>query len=140
MTDPYAYDNELFPTQGEWERLRGLCRSLELGERIIVNEELVEYIQRVARQVGISAEEISAAAGDAGAQLALARSARRRIRDGSQKLMIAVSGALAALEDGDRGKARELLEQIIREEAVPWYREQARRQIVNMGLEPMPVT
>lgn len=117
----------LFPAKGEWERLRSLADS---GTNVeLTDTETVEYVLKIARQVAMGDSDIERGKRDEVALNALVGEVRARIRDGSRRLMAAIAKAQASIEAGDRDQARQHLTEIISTERVPWYREQARREL-----------
>ncbi len=126
-------DPSLFPAEGDWERLRTLIDEADAGDRLQLSDELREYVARVARQTGIDKQTISQMAEEPERVLEVAREARRRIRSGSQRLMIALNTAFDAADRGNQAEAISALRAVIETEVVPFYREQARINLEQLG-------
>ncbi|WP_426749127.1 DUSAM domain-containing protein [Myxococcus sp. Y35] len=109
----------------DWDPVRELARRVEEGEPLSLTSEVRALLLRSAREVGISEEEAQAAVTGVAPATALLLEMRRRIRDGSQRLMRALTGARRLREAGDKAGARALLEDVLAVEQVPLYREQA---------------
>ena len=120
-------DPSLLPEDDDdWERLRTLVDAANGGELPDVTDELREYVARTARQTGMDDRTISEMGADPRPILEVAREARKRIRTGSQRLMIAINTAFEAADRGNRAEATRILRQLIETEVVPYYRDLAR--------------
>lgn len=127
-------DPSLLPEDDDdWERLRTLVDAASGGELPDATDELREYVARVARQTGMDDRTISQMGADPQRILRVAQEARKRIRTGSQRLMIAMNTAFAAADDGNHGEAERVLRQVIETEVVPYYRELARINLEQLG-------
>ncbi len=109
----------------DWDPVRELARRVDAGEPLALTSEVCALLLRSAREVGIPEEEARAAIAGVAPATALLLETRRRIRDGSQRLMRALTGARRLQEAGDAAGARALLEDVLGVEQVPLYREQA---------------
>ncbi|NOJ81900.1 DUSAM domain-containing protein [Myxococcus xanthus] len=109
----------------DWDPVRELARRVEAGEALSLTAEVRALLLRSAREVGISDAEAHAAVAGVATATALLHETRRRIRDGSQRLMRALTGARRLRDAGDAAGARALLEDVLAVEQVPLYREQA---------------
>ncbi|GHG67979.1 DUSAM domain-containing protein [Comamonas sp. JC664] len=109
----------------DWDPVRELARRVDEGESLSLTAEVRGLLHRSAREVGIPDEEARAAVSGVATATDLLLETRRRIRDGSQRLMRALTGARRLRETGDIAGARALLEGVLAVEPVPLYREQA---------------
>ncbi|MFP2960793.1 DUSAM domain-containing protein [Myxococcus sp. 1LA] len=109
----------------DWDPVRELARQVEAGEPLSLTSEVRDLLLRSAREVGIPDEEAQSSVAGVATATALLHEVRRRIRDGSQRLMRALSGARRLRDKGDTAGARALLEEVLSVEPVPLYREQA---------------
>ncbi|AKQ68937.1 hypothetical protein A176_005849 [Myxococcus hansupus] len=109
----------------DWDPVRELARRVDEGESLSLTAEVRALLHRSAREVGISDEEARAAVSGVATATDLLLETRRRIRDGSQRLMRALTGARRLRDAGDVAGARALLEGVLAAEPVPLYREQA---------------
>ncbi|AEI62531.1 DUSAM domain-containing protein [Corallococcus macrosporus] len=109
----------------DWDPVRELARQVEAGEPLSLTSEVRDLLLRSAREVGIPEEEAHASVSGVATATTLLLEVRRRIRDGSQRLMRALSGARRLRDMGDVAGARALLEEVLAVEPVPLYREQA---------------
>ncbi|WP_434347379.1 DUSAM domain-containing protein [Myxococcus virescens] len=62
----------------------------------------------------------------------LVREVRRRIREGSQRLMRAISESNRLVEEGDMTGARKCLEDVLAVEVVPLYRQHAEAELSHL--------
>ncbi|QQR43724.1 DUF2379 family protein [Myxococcus xanthus] len=62
----------------------------------------------------------------------LVREVRRRIREGSQRLMRAISESNRLVEAGDSTGARKCLEDVLAVEVVPLYRQHAEAELSHL--------
>jgi len=114
----------------DWDSIRELARRIDESEPLILTSEVRALLLRTAHEVGIPREEAEAAALGVATATTRLRETRRRIREGAQRLMRAITGVRRLREAGDVAGARKLFEDVLAVEVVPLYREQA-----ELGLE-----
>ena len=126
----------MIPAPGEWERLRLLCADLESGRSPRVDEDLRDYLRKVALQTGHAPDVVAQLSVSDRGLFELAREARKRVRLGSRRLMAAMSAADNAVLAGNADAARTVLYEVVDNEPVPLYRDQARLYLRGLGLSP----
>ncbi|RYZ44952.1 MAG: DUSAM domain-containing protein, partial [Myxococcaceae bacterium] len=108
-----------------WDGVRELAARIEAGEALVLSPDVRELLLRTAREVAIPATDAQAAVQDVATATILLREARARIREGSMRLMVVRSEVRRLRQEGDSAGARKVLEDLLAEEVVPLYREQA---------------
>ena len=104
-------------------------KRLDQGEVLDLTPDVVELLQRVARDVTIAEEDAQRALVTPADAALLIREMCRRIRDGSRRLMRAISEANRRKEAGDTPGAREILQSVLEVEIVPLYRQHAETEL-----------
>lgn len=107
----------------EWEKL------IDQGEVLELTPDVANVLRCVAREVAISDEETQRALATSNDAAMLIREMCRRIRDGSRRLMCALSEVNRCKQAGDTAGAREILEGVLAVEVVPLYREHAEAEL-----------
>lgn len=115
--------------QHDWDKLREWEKRLDQGEVLDLSPDVTGLIQRVARDVAIPEEEAQRALGTPIAAAMLIREVGRRIREGSRRLMRAISEANRRKEAGDAAGARKIFEDVLAVEIVPLYRQHAEAEL-----------
>jgi DUSAM domain-containing protein len=126
---------DMSPEAIDFQRLDELNCALQRGDAPEVTEELTEFVARVARRTVVDESIIIAMRSDPSLVMRVAKDARERFRLGSRRLMAALSAAYRAEEAGDRSEARRVLRRIIESEPIPFYRDIAEGQLVEIGLD-----
>ncbi|GHG94499.1 DUF2379 family protein [Comamonas sp. JC664] len=116
----------------DWDQVAELERRLARDGRVAFSPEVTVLLRRVARQVVIPDVEVEQALATPEGGVRLVREVRRRIREGSQRLMRAISEANRRVEDGDLAGARECLEGVLAVEVVPLYRAHAEAELSHL--------
>src|SRR4051794_8179609 len=94
--------------QIDWEPIRALARHvLEQGEPLELTNDVQALLRRSAREVAIPAKDAEKALRSQPTATALLRKIRRRIRDGSRRLMDSELRADRLSDAGDLKGARE---------------------------------
>lgn len=109
--------------------MRKLCDELERTGAVSGGPDQVELVRRVARQVAISDEEAEKELNTPGGLHRLIVEERKRIREGSRRLMRAMNQAQKRLDAGDSTGARQAYHEAIATEVVPFYREIAEAEL-----------
>jgi DUSAM domain-containing protein len=118
----------------DWEELQTLAQDvLESGAPLELTEPTRALLSRTAKQVAISQQDAEDALRSLPAATSLLREIRQRIRDGSRRRGKALSQAYRLQEKGDFTGAQQIMRDVLAVEVVPFYREQAKITLENMG-------
>lgn len=115
--------------QHDWDKVLEWEKRLDQGAVLDLSPEVADLIRRVARDVAIPEEEAQRALFTPAAAAMLIREMSRRIREGSRRLMRAISEANRCKDAGDTAGARKLLEGVLAVEIVPLYRQHAEAEL-----------
>ncbi len=115
--------------QHDWDKVMEWEKRLDQGAVLDLSPEVADLIRRVARDVAIPEEEAQRALFAPAAATLLIREIGRRIREGSRRLMRAISEANRRKEAGDTAGARKILEGVLAVEIVPLYRQHAEAEL-----------
>jgi DUSAM domain-containing protein len=121
------------PESEDWEVVRELEARLKSGHHLPTAEEIAT-VRRAAAQVGLLEGEVQLALEGERGLTDLVIEIRRRIREGSQRLMRAFTQAQRLLDQGEAPGAKAVLESVLSEEQIPFYRESVEEQMRNLGL------
>lgn len=121
------------PESDDWEVVRELEARLQLARCEFTAQEIAT-VCRAADQVGMHANDVQHALDMPGGHEELVIEVRRRIREGSQRLMQAFTRAQQLLDQRDSGGARTVLELALAEEQIPFYRETIAEHMRGLGL------
>jgi DUSAM domain-containing protein len=119
----------LMNEQHPWDKVMEWEKRLDQGEVLDLSAEVAELLQRVARDVAIPEEEAQKALFTPASAVMLIREMCRRIREGSRRLMRAISEANRRKQVGDTAGARKILEGVLAVEIVPLYRQHAEAEL-----------
>ncbi len=125
------------PESEDWEVVREMESRLKSARNKPTAKELAA-VRRAAAQVGLHEEQVQQSLDTAGGFEELVVEIRRRIREGSQRLMRAFTQAQQLLDQGNATAAREVLESMLIQEQIPFYRETVKEQMQNLGLAALP--
>jgi DUSAM domain-containing protein len=118
----------------DWDSIRALAqRVLERGEPLELTDDVRALLRRSGREVAIPAKDAEKALRSLSTATALLRKIRKRIRDGSRRLMDAKHRADRLSDAGDLKGAREQIEKVLAVEAVPLYRKQAKNVLASIA-------
>ncbi len=106
----------------DWDKVAEWEARLARGESLDLDPESLGLLTHVALDVAIAEVEVQAALRTPTETATLVREVRRRIREGSRRLMRAISEANRRKEDGDVAGARKVFEDVLFVEVVPHYR------------------
>ncbi|MDY7227085.1 DUSAM domain-containing protein [Hyalangium rubrum] len=115
--------------QHDWDKVREWEKRLDQGEVLNLTPDVTDLLRRVAREVAIPEEQAHRALVSPSDAAMLIREMCRRIREGSRRLMRAISEANRCKEAGDTAGARKLLEGVLAVEIVPLYRQHAEAEL-----------
>jgi DUSAM domain-containing protein len=107
-------------------------RVFEQGEPLELTDDVRALLRRSAREVAIPTEDVKQALRSPRTAKALLRKIRKRIRDGSWRLMNAGNRASRLGEAGDFKAARHQVQKVLAVEVVPLYRKQARNVLASI--------
>lgn len=124
----------------DWDDLRALARQvLERSAPLELTEEARGLLQRTAAQVAIAQQDADDALRGQATATTLLQEIRRRIAEGSHRMIFTLDRAYSLGDAGDIVGARELLEEWLAVEVVPLYREQAEIALEKLArLKPRP--
>jgi DUSAM domain-containing protein len=111
--------------QHDWDKVLEWEKHLDSGAVLDLSPDVADLLRRVARDVAVPQEEVQRALVTPAAAAMLIREMGRRIREGSRRLMRAISEANRRKEAGDTAGARKILEGVLSVEIVPLYRQHA---------------
>jgi DUSAM domain-containing protein len=115
--------------QHDWDGIMEWAKRLDQGAVLDLSPDVTGLIRRVARDMAIPEEEAQRALVTPAAATLLIREMSRRIREGSRRLMRAISEANRRKETGDIAGARKILEGVLAVEIVPLYRQHAEAEL-----------
>jgi len=121
------------PESEDWEAVRQLEARLKSAQAPLTAEELAT-VRRAAAQVGLNEREVPQTLAMTRGPAELVMEIRRRIREGSQRLMRAFTWAQQLMDQGDAPGAKAVLETALAEEQIPFYRESIQEQMRNLCL------
>ena len=122
----------LMNEQHEWDKVVAWEKRLAQGEELPLTPNVVDLLRRVARDVAIHEEEVERALVTPADAAGLIREMCRRIREGSRRLMRAISESNRRKEAGDTLGARKVLEDVLLIEIVPLYRQHAEAELSHL--------
>lgn len=115
--------------QHDWDKVMEWEKRLDQGAVLDLSPDVADLIRRVALAVAIPGEEARRALFTPADAAVLIREIGRRIREGSRRLMRAISEANRRKEAGDTAGARKILEDVLAVEIVPLYRQHAEAEL-----------
>lgn len=121
------------PEDHDWHKVQELATQLQREGRTQLSEAERALLRRVAPEVAISDAETEKALEGPSSGVDLAMEVGRRIREGSRRLMRAISEAHRLHAAGDMPGARRRLEDLLAVEVVPLYRKQAEAELAHLG-------
>lgn len=121
------------PESEDWQVMRELEARLKSDRTKLTAKELA-IVRRAAAQVGLQEHEVRQALARESGQAELIVEVRRRIREGSQRLMRAFIQSQQLLDQGDATRAGEVLQSALEQEQIPFYRETIEAEMRNLGL------
>ena len=118
------------PEHRTWNEIRELNRRVtDLGESLVLTDEIRALLIGTAAEVAIAPQEVSHALDDDASAAELLKEIAKRIRVGSRRLSRALIEANKLQENGDLEAARAPLLALLDVEVVPFYRELAQVQL-----------
>jgi DUSAM domain-containing protein len=118
----------------DWDPIRTLARRvLERGDTLDLSDATRALLHTGAREVAISPAEAEDAMRSVSTATTLLREIQRRMDDGNDRLSEASFRAYRLRDTGDFNAARRLLEDVLRVEVVPLYRQVAETVLENLA-------
>ncbi|ADO68681.1 DUSAM domain-containing protein [Stigmatella aurantiaca] len=118
----------------DWAPIEALAqRVLEQGEPLELTADVRTLLRRSAREVAIPAQDVQQALRSLRTAKPLLRKIRKRIEDGSWRLMLAEHRARRLQDAGDLEGARRQIERVLTVEVVPFYRQQAENVLARIA-------
>jgi DUSAM domain-containing protein len=115
--------------EGDWHLIRVLGNRVEQGEPLVLTPDVLDLLQRTAPTVAISPADTAAALNSLEGATALLIEMRRRINEGSNRLVDALLRMYRLRDRGDLEGARQQMRDVLAVEVVPSYREIAQGQL-----------
>jgi DUSAM domain-containing protein len=106
----------------EWTEVRLLAQRVEKGEPLILTDEVLTDIRRVAHDMAIAEDEVESGLRNVEAAKVLLREIARRITEGSHRLGHVMSSVKEFRKSGDFEGARRQWREVLAVEVVPLYR------------------
>jgi len=119
--------------EGDWHEIRGLDSRIQRGETLELTEDVCGLLLRTAPTVGMSETEARTALSGVAACTLLLHELRRRITEGSNRLVDALSRMYRLQKKGDLDGARQQMRDVLAVEVVPLYREVAEGEIKKLN-------
>ncbi|WNG21667.1 DUSAM domain-containing protein [Cystobacter fuscus] len=115
--------------EGDWHEIRVLDNRVRRGEVLELTDALRDLLKRTAPTVAISEADADAALSCVENGTALLHEIRRRITEGSNRLVDALHRMYQLRDRGDLDGARDQMRGVLAVEVVPLYREVAEGEI-----------
>jgi DUSAM domain-containing protein len=119
--------------EGDWGEVRMLDNRVQRGEALALTEDVRVLLLRTAPTVGMSETEARTALSSVATGTLLLHELRRRIDEGSNRLVDALSRMYRLQEKGDLDGARQQMRDVLAVEVVPLYREVAEGEIKKLN-------
>lgn len=107
---------------GDWHEIRMLDNRLQRGETLEWTRDVRELLERTAPTVALSELEVQTGLSSPERGIALLQEIRRRITEGSNRLVDALHRMYQLRDEGDLDGARQQLREVLAVEVVPLYR------------------
>jgi len=115
--------------EGDWHQVRMLDNRVQRGAALELTSDVRELLRRTAATVAISEAEAETALASVERATALLHEMRRRITEGSNRIMDALHRMYRLEEKGDMDGARQQMRDVLAVELVPHYRDIAEGQL-----------
>lgn len=123
--------------EGDWSEIRMLDNRVRHGQGLEFTEEVRDLLRRTAPTVGLREAEAEAGLASPATRLSLLNELRRRIDEGSNRLMDALHRMYRLRDRGAWDEARQQLREVLAVEVVPLYRDIAQSELAKLD-EPGP--
>ncbi len=119
--------------EGDWYAIRMADNRVQRGETLELTDDMRDMLRRTAPTVGMSEAEAEKALSSITTGTILLHELRRRITEGSNRLMDALSRMYHLQEKGDLDGARQQMRDVLAVEVVPLYREVAEGELKKLN-------
>lgn len=119
--------------EGDWHQVRMLDNRVLRGDALELTAEVRELLLRTAPTVAIGANETKTALVDPQSATTLLHEMRRRITEGSNRIMDALHLMYRLEEKGDMDGARQQMRDVLAVELVPHYRDIAEGELERLA-------
>lgn len=119
--------------EGDWHEIRLLDNRVRQGEVLELTDEVRDLLKRTAPTVAIPEADAITALANRDSATALLHEIRRRITEGSNRLVDALHRMYQLREKGDLDGARQQMRDVLAVEVVPLYREVAEGEIEKLN-------
>jgi DUSAM domain-containing protein len=126
-------ENQYDEDEGEWSEIRMLDNRVQRGEVLELTEDVRGLLLQTAPTVGMSEAEAQAALSSTATGTLLLHELRRRITEGSNRLVDALSRMYRLRDKGDLDGARQQMRDVLTVEVVPLYREVAEGELKKLN-------
>jgi DUSAM domain-containing protein len=120
--------------EGDWHEIRLLDNRVRGGDDLELTDDVRDLLKRTALTVAIPETEAEAALSSVESGTALLHEIRRRITEGSNRLVDALHRMYQLREKGDLDGARQQMRDVLAVEVVPLYREVAEGEFVKLDM------
>jgi DUSAM domain-containing protein len=122
--------------ENDWYPIRMLDNRVQQGEPLELTPEVCDLLRRTAPTVAISAATAETELASVKTATTLLHEMRRRITEGSNRLMDALHRMYRMEEKGDLEAARQQMRDVLAVEVVPHYRDIAEGQLERLDDPP----
>lgn len=119
--------------EGDWHEIRVLDNRIQRGESLELTNDVRDLLKRTAPMVAISEADVETALASVDSGVVLLHEIRRRITEGSNRLVDALHRMYQLREKGDLDGARQQMRDVLAVEVVPLYREVAEGEIEKLA-------
>ncbi|WNG55011.1 DUF2379 domain-containing protein [Archangium gephyra] len=119
--------------EGDWHEIRVLDNRIQRGEALELTDDVRDLLKRTAPTVAIPETDVETALASVDSGVVLLHEIRRRITEGSNRLVDALHRMYRLREKGDLDGARQQMRDVLAVEVVPLYREVAEGEIEKLS-------
>ncbi len=119
--------------EGDWHEIRVLDDRIQRGEAMELTDDVRDLLKRTAPTVAIPEADVETALASVDSGVVLLHEIRRRITEGSNRLVDALHRMYQLRERGDLDGARQQMRDVLAVEVVPLYREVAEGEIEKLS-------
>ncbi|QRO01601.1 DUSAM domain-containing protein [Archangium violaceum] len=119
--------------ESDWHEIRVLDNQVQRGEALELTDDVRDLIKRTAPTVAIPEADAETALARVDSGTALLHEIRRRITEGSNRLVDALDRMYQLQQKGDLDGARQQMRDVLAVEVVPLYREVAEGEIEKLN-------
>jgi DUSAM domain-containing protein len=119
--------------EGDWHEIRVLHNRIRRGDALELTDDVRDLLKRTAPTVAIPEADVETALTRVDSGVVLLHEIRRRITEGSNRLVDALHRMYQLREKGDLDGARQQMREVLAVEVVPLYREVAEGEIEKLS-------